>query len=548
MTLKFGYSVNNLRSIKDMDLVDFKKITILVGKNSAGKSSFLRSLWLIKRSLSNRSGAPVMWYGGRDDDVDFGDFNSSKNRHTSEDVIKFNFRIGEIKANPKRGAFFPNKYIEDTFIKWLWSIDVSMKAHIGESDGKTVKRKIVFSFNYIDGRKKDLTLQYRKSAHTEENNAIAALENLQLKDVVTGKSMEFRDDNANFIDISDTLLPKLLPVYIRNNQPGITSSFYARAEEQVKDFVRLNAHGNVNDVSEVVSSLLPLLVNPDLNVNHINSLLENSKQKEWVRNCYLKIIKKGDVSIERFKKIGAELLSCLLIEKYSDNLFNIINHTVMIGPLRANPVRFYRVYDLQTSSIESDGSNLAMWLNSLSKRELEKFSDFIKSIFGFGVDLQRKESNVSIVVIKNDVKVNIVDTGFGISQILPILSLIWLSRYPKVDPRGLGIRGLITPVLVEQPELHLHPGYQAKLADAFVEASKSEANDVRFLIETHSEALINRFGDLVVDGRIDPDDIQIIIFDDSDEDGEKSSGVNITTAKFDRKGRLLDWPFGFFNR
>ncbi|KJV07013.1 hypothetical protein VZ95_20365 [Elstera litoralis] len=143
---------------------------------------------------------------------------------------------------------------------------------------------------------------------------------------------------------------------------------------------------------------------------------------------------------------------------------------------------------------------------------------------------------------------NVVDTGFGISQMLPILSLIWLSGMSRSARAGASTRWTITPVLVEQPELHLHPAYQARLADAFVEAFQGENDDVRFVIETHSEALLNRFGDLVVDGAIEPDDIQILVFDDGNLSGDKSGGVNISIAKFDEEGRLINWPFGFFNR
>jgi predicted ATPase len=74
---KIYYSVKNLRSIEKMDSIELKKINILIGKNSVGKSTFLRSLWLLRRSVTQKAGAPILWYGGPGDQIDFGDFETS---------------------------------------------------------------------------------------------------------------------------------------------------------------------------------------------------------------------------------------------------------------------------------------------------------------------------------------------------------------------------------------------------------------------------------------------------------------------------------------
>jgi len=67
------------------------------------------------------------------------------------------------------------------------------------------------------------------------------------------------------------------------------------------------------------------------------------------------------------------------------------------------------------------------------------------------------------------------DSGFGYSQVLPIIAKTIMA------PPG-------STILIEQPELHLNPALQVRIADFFV--SMSRANK-QFLIETHSEHLVN---------------------------------------------------------
>lgn len=104
-------------------------------------------------------------------------------------------------------------------------------------------------------------------------------------------------------------------------------------------------------------------------------------------------------------------------------------------------------------------------------------------------------------------------------------------------------------VVVEQPELHLHPAYQAKLADVFLacvrprEPSAGATRRVDLIIETHSANLINRLGELVGEGRLSSNDVQVIVFDIEPSGG---SATTMRIATFDEKGVLRNWPVGFF--
>ncbi len=81
----------------------------------------------------------------------------------------------------------------------------------------------------------------------------------------------------------------------------------------------------------------------------------------------------------------------------------------------------------------------------------------------------------------------VLDVGFGISQVLPVLVQSILSKD-------------VALVVVEQPELHLHPSAQAKLADLFIELA---VQGKCFLIETHSEHLMLRFRRRIAETTLD---------------------------------------------
>ena len=74
-------------------------------------------------------------------------------------------------------------------------------------------------------------------------------------------------------------------------------------------------------------------------------------------------------------------------------------------------------------------------------------------------------------------EVLLTDVGFGVSQILPVITLCYYA------PEG-------STILIEQPEIHLHPKVQAGLADVFIHATKTR--NIQIILESHSEHLLRR--------------------------------------------------------
>ncbi len=117
--------------------------------------------------------------------------------------------------------------------------------------------------------------------------------------------------------------------------------------------------------------------------------------------------------------------------------------------------------------------------------------------------------------------------GVGVSQILPIL-----------------VMGLLAPndtlLIVEQPELHLHPSVQARLGDFFVGLSRCKK---QCLIETHSENLVSQLRYHIVQaGGMENSDC-IIYFVNQDNEG----AARFEPVQISPQGNILNWPDGFFD-
>ena len=159
------------------------------------------------------------------------------------------------------------------------------------------------------------------------------------------------------------------------------------------------------------------------------------------------------------------------------------------------------------------------WVNALD-------SDFANSNAGSN-ELRLYDDELNITVSHKEV-------GVGISQMMPII-------VNAIANSGKNI-------MIEEPEIHIHPKLQAELGDLFVESSRMRNN--HFIIETHSEHLILRLLKIIRNGGIEIDG-KMIPFTNKDlsvvsvikKDGESK----VVPIRISKDGEFLDpWPGGFF--
>jgi predicted ATPase len=137
----------------------------------------------------------------------------------------------------------------------------------------------------------------------------------------------------------------------------------------------------------------------------------------------------------------------------------------------------------------------------------------------------RKEYEVRIQRTAESASVFLTDVGFGVSQILPVLVLLFYV------PEG-------STVILEQPEIHLHPAVQAGLADVFIDAIKRRK--LQIILESHSEHLLQRLQRRMAEEIIEPDAVKLYFT--SIEEGKSK----LTPLQLDEYGNIHNWPAGFF--
>ena len=149
-------------------------------------------------------------------------------------------------------------------------------------------------------------------------------------------------------------------------------------------------------------------------------------------------------------------------------------------------------------------------------------------IHSFSIAEIAKGSNIyqaKVSVDKGSPEVFLMDVGFGVSQVLPVIVL--LTHVPKGST-----------VILEHPEIHLHPEAQSALADAITEIA--ETRDLQVIIESHSEHLLRRLQRRVADETISADLVKLYFV--SQESGE----AHLADIGLNEYGEIENWPDHFF--
>ncbi|HHO2167785.1 TPA: AAA family ATPase [Aeromonas hydrophila] len=211
-----------------------------------------------------------------------------------------------------------------------------------------------------------------------------------------------------------------------------------------------------------------------------------------------------------------------------------------LSPVRAMPERAYLHYSPQVDELYPDGSNSAhvLWskkdeIVSWNDKRMKLSNAVNKCIECLGLSQKVTPSKIGDVLYSIGVsetlsggEVSLSDVGFGYSQILPIILMGLVNKDDNL-------------ILLEQPEIHLHPSSAANLADLFLTFIK---NGSRFIIETHSQELINRLRLRVIENPKLKSKINIVFVDSDTQTGSK-----IRQFEIDENGMFPAWPDGFLD-
>ena len=224
---------------------------------------------------------------------------------------------------------------------------------------------------------------------------------------------------------------------------------------------------------------------------------------------------------------------------------NQMDSLYYLGPLRDPPKRDYhwagsspedvgqrgeRTVDAILAATR-DGEMRSLGYRKRQKTFQEMIAYWLKQL-GLIEDFQLKEiakgTNLYRAMLKTSHKgpsTSLTDVGFGVSQILPVLVLLYYVPEHST-------------VLMEQPEIHLHPAVQSGLADVML--SVARVRNVQILVESHSEHLMRRLQRRVAEAEVSYDDVKLYFV------SLQRGAAQISDLLLNEWGEIENWPERFF--
>ncbi|MDE2719761.1 DUF3696 domain-containing protein [Candidatus Palauibacter polyketidifaciens] len=424
--------LENFKAWREAD-VTLGRVTGFFGTNSAGKSSLLHLLLLLKQTRNATDRGIILDFGGRAEMVNLGTFADVVHRHDEERTIR-----------------------------WLLEWELPKSLRITDQLTRSAKPLLEAS---------SLAIRYE-----------VGFEKARL----SPRELAYRFDGVDFL-----LRPK----------PDSRRKFELAADPPVFSFIR----------------------NPG-RAWHLPQPAKTHLFPSQARSYYQNTAFLGDFELE--------------YEKLMDSIY-------YLGPLREYP---QREYHWAGSSPEDVGRRGERTIDAIlaartrgkdwslgyrmHKKTFEGMIAYWLHRLGLIHDFHLEEiapgSNLYRAMVKtfsSSVPTPLTDVGFGVSQVLPVLVLLYYV------PEG-------STVLLEQPEIHLHPSVQSGLADVMLNVAT--VRNVQIVLESHSEYLMRRLQRRVAEEDVSAEDVKLYFV--SPRRGE----AQVSDLLLNEWGEIENWPDKFF--
>lgn len=229
-----------------------------------------------------------------------------------------------------------------------------------------------------------------------------------------------------------------------------------------------------------------------------------------------------------------------------EKLFNSIFY---LGPLRTKTDRLYTWGGITPESVGFAGENTVAAILAARDRKISlgyrKASKPLEEIISIKlkemslieefrvnpISEQRQEYEVKVRTKGSKDWVDLPDVGFGISQVLPVLVQCFYA------PPG-------SIIIMEQPEIHLHPNAQSALADVMIDVINSRENgagrNIQLVIETHSEHFLRRLQRRIAEDVVSREKVSVYFANIT------KTPATLESLQIDIFGNVQNWPENFF--
>ena len=456
-TLIDSICLKNFKAFQDTGTLPLKKITLLVGKNSAGKSSLIKSI--LGASQTSRQTSP--------DDTHFRLIGDYTNLGTYTDTVH-------------------------------------------ENDANT---DFSIEFGIIDPKDRVYNLQYT-FCKNEKNPLGTSLKGIKVHHegkflLSGGKPLKNQPKDRSGFGHLGILL----------SRPKMTNAEY---------FEKKDNQG----------------FNPEV-MKKLQELMNDTQRKEGkeeakilqinIRDFAIDVSKKGMqglIDLEGLDEIGRHIGDTVLISRLIDS---VLDRAIYLSGVREEPTREARLAQSSGNRVGIKGESLAIMLHQRrnNKEFMDKFNRHLQVLeiaekattapsYMKSEGKEVETGYIKILLQKQGKNRTLMDLGFGTSQVLPVVFELGLRRNRLI--------------LIEQPELHLHPAAQSEIG-SLLSFSIEQGNQL--IVETHSANLIERLRKLIREGKLSNKDVNIIYIGKDEQNG----GSRCDVIGFDEKGEFTEaWP------
>ncbi len=531
--------LENFKAFGERCRIELAPITLIFGENSAGKSSILQALHVLKQTRVNRSSGVALLPAVEDGFADIGNYSDFVFDHECERSIHIRLELEPTSRGTTDASISTTDCgngFELVFSKAPDRLDIDLNSICLYSSGSS---ELFARFAPTDLDRKQssemrqgLRLRFGAGA-ADFAGSLSAMKCVGLSERSEFWNEVFLRTQRRRDKIAEELL-QLKSESLDDLASGQQTLFDQDSTERERWLGTVDEaitfYQSDFSLAEFISRMKPVELESIVSMDGFIPI--PSGRRTWGGLPELETFRRYGPSRLRLRDLTLNLTS--IASDIGKQIDDVLQSVYPLGPFRHLPQRLYSLLASHATNVGYDGKSLPDLL--FRKVELveatNEWMDRLEIGYSLRVDPVGDPSRglyeLRLLDLRRngDVSVAISDVGFGISQVLPLVVQCIASQ-----------QQLIT---IEQPEVHIHPRLQADLGDLLADSIAAPRYQ-RFIIETHSEHLMLRLQRLVREGRISADDVSVLYV------RRGPAGSTVVRLRLDTDGDFVDeWPGGFF--